>query len=83
MNAGAIAAVSLVPGDSHAAKWLFIRDGLAGFAGRDLSLSDEVYASASASANHGRNRTPSRGCCWPESLGRIYIGKRGASRRFS
>lgn len=67
MNAGAIAAVSLVPGDSHAAKWLFIRDGLAGFAGRDLSLSDEVYASASAT-NH-RNRAIANLLA---SLGRIY-----------
>ena len=54
VNAGAIAAVSLVPGDSNAAKWLFIREGLSRFAGRDLTLSDEVYASASAT-NH-RNR---------------------------
>jgi glutaminase len=54
VNAGAIAAVSLVPGGSSAAKWLFLRERLSAFAGRDLALSDEVYASASA-ANH-RNR---------------------------
>jgi glutaminase len=54
VNAGAIAATSLVPGDSSAAKWLFLTDGLSRFAGRDLTLSEEVYASASAT-NH-RNR---------------------------
>ncbi|MBV9384446.1 MAG: glutaminase A [Streptosporangiaceae bacterium] len=54
VNAGAIAAVSLMPGDSSEEKWLSIREGLSRFAGRDLMLSDEVYASASA-ANH-RNR---------------------------
>ena len=54
VNAGAIAAVSLVPGGSSAAKWLFLRERLSRFAGRDLALSDEVYASASAT-NH-RNR---------------------------
>ena len=32
VNAGAIAAVSLVPGESRAAKWLFIREGLSRFA---------------------------------------------------
>jgi glutaminase len=54
VNAGALAAVSLVPGGSSAAKWLFLRERLSAFAGRDLALSDEVYASASAT-NH-RNR---------------------------
>ena len=46
VNAGAIAATSLVPGEDGAAKWRFISQGLSGFAGRDLVLSDEVYASA-------------------------------------
>ena len=32
VNSGAIAAVSLVPGESSAAKWLFIREGLSRFA---------------------------------------------------
>ena len=54
VNAGAIAATSLVPGDSSTAKWRFLADGLSRFAGRDLTLSEEVYASASAT-NH-RNR---------------------------
>jgi len=54
VNAGAIAATSLVPGDSSTAKWRFLADGLSRFAGRDLTLSEDVYASASAT-NH-RNR---------------------------
>jgi glutaminase len=54
VNAGAIAAASLAPGQDSAAKWRFLRAGLSGFAGRDLALSQEVYDSASAS-NH-RNR---------------------------
>ena len=67
VNAGAIAAVSLVPGDSSAAKWLFIAEGLSRFAGRDLALSEEVYASAAA-ANQ-RNRAIAN---YLASRGRIY-----------
>jgi len=67
VNAGAIAAVSLVPGDGSAAKWQFIADGMSRFAGRDLTLSDEVYASASAT-NH-RNRAIANLLA---SRGRIY-----------
>ena len=46
VNAGAIATTSLVPGATLNAKWQFIHDGLSRFAGRNLSLNDEVYASA-------------------------------------
>ena len=67
VNAGAIAATSLVPGESTAAKWRFLSDGLSRFAGRDLSLSKEVYASASAT-NH-RNRAIANLLA---SRGRIY-----------
>jgi glutaminase len=67
VNAGAIAATSLVPGDSSAAKWLFLKEGLSRFAGRDLKLSEEVYASASAT-NH-RNRAIANLLA---SRGRIY-----------
>ena len=67
VNAGAIAATSLVPGDGFAAKWRFICEGLSCFAGRGLSLSDEVYASASAT-NH-RNRAIANLLA---SRGRIY-----------
>ncbi len=47
VNSGAIATTSLVPGSSAADKWKFIHDGLSAFAGRELSLNEEVYASAS------------------------------------
>jgi len=67
VNAGAIAAVSLVPGDSTEAKWRFIAGGLSRFAGRELTLGDEVYASVSAT-NH-RNRAIANLLA---SRGRIY-----------
>jgi len=67
VNAGAIAVTSLIPGDGHAGKWLFLRNGLSRFAGRDLELSDEVYASAAAT-NH-RNRAIANLLA---SRGRIY-----------
>jgi len=51
VNAGAIAATSLVPGTTADAKWRAIREGLSGFAGRELELDEEIYACASAS-NH-------------------------------
>jgi glutaminase len=58
VNPGAIATTSLVPGDTSVAKWSFIHEGLSQFAGRTLSLQDEVYASASAT-NH-RNQAIAR-----------------------
>jgi glutaminase len=67
VNAGAIAAASLVPGDSSASKWLFLKEGLSRFVGRELKLSEEVYASASAT-NH-RNRAIANLLA---SRGRIY-----------
>ncbi|MFC7534578.1 glutaminase A [Actinoplanes sp. GCM10030250] len=54
VNAGAIATASLAPGDTAAARWKFLGDGLSRFAGRELPLDEEVHASASAT-NH-RNR---------------------------
>jgi glutaminase len=47
VNSGALATTSLVPGKTLDAKWRFIHDGLSRFAGRELSLGQEVYASAS------------------------------------
>lgn len=58
VNSGAIATTSLVPGGSTEEKWQFIHDGLSRFAGRNLSLNDEVYASA-IETNH-RNRSIAR-----------------------
>ncbi len=49
VNAGALAATSLVPGQSVDARWHFIREGLSRFAGRPLEIDDAVYSSESAS----------------------------------
>jgi glutaminase len=49
VNAGAIATSSLVPGADASEKFERIRDGLSRFAGRELSVNQEVYASESAS----------------------------------
>ena len=67
VNAGAIAVTSLVPGADADARWRFIRDGLSRFAGRTLTLDDEMYGSASAS-NH-RNQGLAR---LLQSYGRLY-----------
>ena len=48
VNPGAIATTSMVPGASPAEKWDFLRVGLSRFAGRELSLDDDVLASAMA-----------------------------------
>jgi glutaminase len=49
VNAGAIAATSLAPGDTMDAKWTFIAEGFSRFAGRSLALDEAVYASELAS----------------------------------
>jgi glutaminase len=69
VNAGAIATTSLVPGATFDAKWKFIHNGLCRFAGRELSLNDEVYASASET--NFRNQSMAR---LLQSYGRIYMG---------
>jgi glutaminase len=68
VNAGAIATTSLVPGVTLDDKWRFIHEGLSRFAGRTLSLNDEVYESA-AKTNF-RNQAIA---CMLQSFGRIYI----------
>lgn len=67
VNPGAIATTSLAPGATSEAKWEFIRQGLARFAGRELSLNEEVYASAAAS--NQRNHVIARLLA---SYGRLY-----------
>lgn len=67
VNSGAIATTSLAPGDSFESRWRFLLSGLSRFAGRDLSLMDEIYTSASAS--NFRNRSIVN---MLEGLGRIY-----------
>jgi glutaminase len=68
VNAGAIATTSLVPGATIDDKWQFIHRGLSRFAGRTLSLNEEVYASASLT-NH-RNQGIAR---LLQSFDRIYF----------
>jgi glutaminase len=48
VNAGAIATTSLAPGAGAEERWRFIRDGLSRFAGRELAMDEEVYASEAA-----------------------------------
>ena len=54
VNSGAIATTSLVPGSSAGARWQLIHEGLSRFAGRELSVDDGIYASASATNQHNR-----------------------------
>ena len=58
VNAGAIASTSLVPGDSPDARWMFVLDGLSAFAGRQLALDKEIYASVSTT--NARNHSIAR-----------------------
>ncbi len=67
VNAGAIAATSLIPGANAEAKWSLIQNCLSKFAGRALRLNDEVYACASQT--NFRNRAIAR---MLESFDRIY-----------
>lgn len=67
VNPGAIATTSLVSGDTAAAKWQLIHDGLTRFAGRPLMLNTEMYESASET--NQRNQGLAR---LLESRGRIY-----------
>ncbi len=54
VNPGAIATTSLIPGADLEARWTFLSDGLARFAGRALALDEEVLACALKS--NARNR---------------------------
>ena len=54
VNAGAIGATSLAAGTSSDARWAFIQQGLSRFAGRDLGVNQEIYASASQTNFHNR-----------------------------
>ena len=67
VNPGAIAATSLVPGADAEARWEFVRDGISRFAGRELSLDEETYRSASET--NARNQSIAR---LLQSYGRIH-----------
>ncbi len=68
VNAGAIAATSLMAGDTADEKWEVVRAGLSRFAGRELTMSTEVYESESAT--NLRNRGIAQ---LLESYGRMYF----------
>jgi glutaminase len=68
VNAGAMATTSLVPGATAEEKWERIRDGLSRFAGRELAVSEEVYASESST--NLRNQGIAH---LLESYGRLYF----------
>lgn len=54
INAGAIAAVSLVPGAAAQERFALIQDYYSAFAGRRLELDHDVYASEKATGNRNR-----------------------------
>jgi glutaminase len=68
VNAGAIAATSLAPGETAEAKWRFVQDGLSRFAGRALMLDEEVYRSEA-----GANRRNAGIASLLHSYERIYF----------
>ncbi len=78
VNAGAIATTSLVPGATADARWRFVEEGLSRFAGRALSVDDEVYQSASET-NH-RNQSIAR---LLQSYDRIYCEPADAVDRYT
>jgi glutaminase len=67
VNAGALAAVSLLQGEDPAEKWLRLLTWYGRFAGRDLALLTPVYASVSATGE--RNRAMAH---LLRSYGRLY-----------
>ncbi|ASY58182.1 Glutaminase [Sinorhizobium sp. CCBAU 05631] len=72
VNAGAIATTT------DEAKWRFISEGLSRFAGRQLSVNDEVDDSAS------RTNSRNRSIAWMlESLGRIYCDPMEATELYT
>jgi glutaminase len=56
VNPGAIVTTSLLPGDGEE-KWEALRSGLSAFAGRELVVDDEVYASATRTNHANRALT--------------------------
>lgn len=54
VNPGAIATTSMAPGANTEEKWRFIHEGLSRFAGRELQIDEEIFASASATNSINR-----------------------------
>jgi glutaminase len=78
VNAGAIATTSLVPGTTLEDKWRFIREGLSRFAGRTLTVNNEVYESATQT--NFRNQAIAR---MLQSFGRIYLDPAEATELYT
>jgi glutaminase len=77
VNAGAIAATSLAPGESIEAKWTFIAAGFSRFAGRPLAVDEAVYASELATNRRNlgiANLLEEQGGIWfdPEASTDLY-----------
>jgi len=77
VNAGAIAATSLAPGDSSDAKWAFIQEGFSRFAARPLAIDEAVHASELATNRRNlglANLLEEQGCIWfdPEATAELY-----------
>jgi len=68
VNPGAIATTSLIPGKDFDEKWHFIHQGLSRFAGRQLSVNEDVLDSASKT-NH-RNQSVAK---LLQSLNAIFL----------
>ncbi len=54
VNPGAMATTSMAPGDGVEAKWRVVQQGLSRFAGRELSIDEQVFESASATSSINR-----------------------------
>jgi glutaminase len=78
VNAGAIATTSLAPGADLDARWRFIHEGLSRFAGRTLSVNEEVHASASAT--NFRNQGIAR---LLQAYGRVYMDPAEATELYT
>jgi len=78
VNAGAIATTSLMPGETAEAKFERIRKGLSRFAGRELTVNEEVFASESGS--NMRNQGIAH---LLNSYGRLYFDPDGATEVYT
>ena len=67
VNAGAMAAVSMLKADSPDAKWSMIQGTLESFAGRDLTVMEDIYASEAAT--NDRNQAIAK---LLDAYGRLY-----------
>lgn len=67
VNPGAIMTTSLVPGADADERWGFIHDGLSRFAGRNLSVDEAIYTSASETNLRNRGMA-----AFLDSLGVMY-----------